>query len=72
MLLKEKDSYELLKTKAIYAILDGDTSFGNYKFEDETSIEVSMPYLSGFDLYGISTQFGLPETYAWGESNLSR
>ena len=72
MALKEKEPYELLKTKAIYAILDGDTTLGSYDFEDGTSISVSMPYLSGPDLCDISSLFGLPETYSWGGSNLSR
>ena len=70
--MKVKEPYELLKTKAIYAILDGDTKLGNYDFEDGTSISVSMPYLSGPDLCDISSLFGLPETYSWGGSNLSR
>ena len=63
MALKEKEPYELLKTKSIYAILDGDTTLGSYDFEDGTSISVSMPYLSGPDLCDISSLFGLPETY---------
>ena len=67
-----KELYELLRTKDIYAILDGDTKLGNYDFEDGTSISVSMPYLRGSDLCDISSLFGLPETYSWGGSNLSR
>ena len=39
MALKEKEPYELLKTKSIYAILDGDTTLGSYDFEDGTSIK---------------------------------
>ena len=52
--------------------MDGDTTLGSYYFEDGTSISVSMPYLSGPDLCDISSLFGLPETYSWGGSNLSR
>lgn len=72
MASEERGPYELLKTKAIYAILDGDTTLGNYDFGDGTSIPVSMPYLSGPDLCDISSLFGLPKTYSWGGSNLSR
>lgn len=71
---KEKSLYELLNTKEIIAILDGDTKYGKYTFEDETSIDISMPYLSGPDLCSLSTLFGLPMSYSWGkgETNLSR
>lgn len=31
-----------------------------------------MPYLSGPDLCGLCTLFGLPTTYSWGGVNLSR
>lgn len=64
--------YELLKTKEIIAILDGDTKYGKYEFEDGAEITVSMPYLSGPDLCGLSTLFGLPMTYTWQGVNLSR
>ena len=68
-----KELYELLKTKDIYAILDGDTTLGNYDFEDGTSISVSMPRLSGRELCNISSLFGLPQAYSYGSgSNLSR
>ena len=68
-----KELYELLKTKDIYAILDGDTTLGNYDFEDGTSIPVSMPRLSGQELCNISSLFGLPQAYSYGSgSNLSR
>ena len=71
---KEKSLYELLNTKEIIAILDGDTKYGKYIFEDETSIDISMPYLSGPDLCRLSTLFGLPMSYSCGKgaTNLSR
>lgn len=69
---KEINPYGLLKTKEIIAILDGDTKYGDYEFDDGTIITVAMPYLSGPDLCGISTQFGLPTSYTWGSANLSR
>lgn len=70
--MKDRNTYELLKTKEIIAILDGDTAYGTHEFEDGTSVKIAMPYLSGPDLCGISTSFGLPVTYSWGGVNLSR
>ena len=71
---KEINPYELLKTKEIIAILDGDTKYSTYEFEDGTTVLVAMPYLSGPDLCGVSTLFGLPISYSWGRgaANLSR
>lgn len=61
------NTFELLATKEIYAILDGDTQFEEYIFQDDnTKIEISMPYLSGPDLCEISTKLGLPKIYSWG------
>lgn len=71
--MANRNPYELLKTKEIYAILDGDTKYENYEFSDKlNTIPISMPYLSGPDLCAISTKFGLPSTYTWGGVNLSR
>ncbi|MCC8169495.1 MAG: abortive infection family protein [Oscillospiraceae bacterium] len=71
--MANRNPYELLKTKEIYAILDGDTKYENYEFSDTlNAIPISMPYLSGSDLCAISTKFGLPSTYSWGGTNLSR
>lgn len=70
--MKDRNTYELLKTKEIIAILDGDTAYGTHEFEDGTSVKIAMPYLSGPDLCGISTSFGLPVTYSWSGVNLSR
>lgn len=65
------DSYNLLRTKDIIAILDGDAKYGTFN-ADDTAFTVSMPYLSGPDLCSLSTLFGLPATYTWGGTNLSR
>lgn len=62
------NSFELLKTKEIYAILDGDTKYGEYEFTDGRTITISMPYLSGPDICSISMIFGCYIEY----SNLSR
>lgn len=71
--MKKKSLYELLRTKEIIAILDGDTKFEEYEFEDDhTTVLIAMPYLSGPDLCGLCTMFGLPMTYTWGGTNLSR
>lgn len=64
--------FELLRDKQIIAILDGDTSYEDYEFSDGETIKIKMPYLSGPDLCGLSTRFGLPATYSWGGVNLSR
>lgn len=72
MATSEKDLYYLLKTKEIITILDGDTKCGQYETLSGKQISISMPYLSGPDLCGLSTRFGLPVTYSWGGSNLSR
>ena len=64
--------FSLLRNKEIIAILDGDTKYGDYEFEDFSTIKKSMPYLSGADLRTLSTLFGLPETYSWNGGALSR
>lgn len=66
-----RSPYELLRSKDIIAILDGDTSFGAYEVCKGKSIDVRMPYLSGPTLCDISTRFGLPVSYN-REETLSR
>ena len=69
----KKDSpYELLRTKEIFAILDGDTKYGKYEFNDGTELRIMMPYLSGPDLCRLSTLFVVSITYSWVGANLSR
>lgn len=70
--MAENNLYRLLKTRDIIGILDGDAEYGEYEFSDGTTVKVAMPYLSGPELCGISTSFGLPVEYVWGGSNLSR
>lgn len=48
----------LLRSKAILAILDGDTQFGEID-----SVTISMPYLSGPKMVDVSQLFGLSATY---------
>lgn len=72
MAASERNLYNLLRTKEIISILDGDTKYGQYETLSGKEITIAMPYLSGPDLCGLSTLFGLPVTYSWGGSNLSR
>ena len=53
-----QQNYELLKTKEIIAILDGDTVV-----EKVEELRVSMPYLSGPDLCELSQKFGFYQEY---------
>lgn len=62
------DLYKLLKNKDIIAILDGDTNFGKYEFNDLSKTDISLPYLSGSKICELSSRFGYPQTY----SNMSR
>lgn len=66
------DAFNLLRSKEIITILDGDTKYGDYEFEDCTTVKIAMPYLSGSDLCDLSTLFGLPVTYSWNGGALSR
>lgn len=70
----ETNPFRLLMNKDIYAILDGDTKYEDYKFsDDQSTVPISMPYLSGPNLCDLSTFFGLSVTYSWsGGGNLSR
>ena len=69
-----RNSFDLLKHRAILDILIGDTKFDKYRFSDATEIELSMPYLKGSELCRISNQFGLAVAYHYGNNhtNLSR
>ena len=67
------NEFDLLRDKNILAILDGDKDFGEYEADSFAGkIKISMPYLSGPDLCGISTRFGLPVTYGWNGGAQSR
>jgi hypothetical protein len=61
-----------MRSKEIIAILDGDAKYGTIETDIGNDITIAMPYLSGPDLCGLSTLFGLPALYAWGGTNLSR
>ncbi len=55
MASKEANLFEWLKNKEIISILDGDTKYSEYEFEDGTNVVISMPYLSGPELCDLST-----------------
>ena len=45
---QEKSKFELLRSKSIIAILDGDKDFGPLIINGvDSGIKISMPYLSG-------------------------
>lgn len=64
------NNYNLLRSKDIIAILDGD-----FQIEEVDGIRIAMPYLSGPMLCELSKKFGYYQEYYWGNSskpNLSR
>ncbi len=64
------NNYNLLRSKDIIAILDGD-----FQIEEVDGIRIAMPYLSGPMLCELSQKFGYYQEYYWGNSskpNLSR
>ena len=64
----EQSKFELLRSKEIISILDGD-----YEIEKKDNVRIAMPYLTGPDLCNLSTDFGLPQIYYWdGKPNQSR
>ena len=63
-------NYDLLRSKDIIAILDGDS-----QIEEIDGVRIAMPYLSGPMLCELSQKFGCYQEYYWGNSskpNLSR
>ena len=69
---KQQNLFRKLLNKDIYAILDGDTTFEEYEFDDDHRIiNISMPYLSGPDLCNLSTIFGLQKTYHYGQGSVN-
>lgn len=59
-------------SKDIYAILDGDKSYGIYESREGKKLKIALPYLSGPDLCGILTKFGKPTYYDRHGGALSR
>ena len=59
MFEKEQAGFNLLKSKDVYAILDGDTSFRS----DALDEEVSLPYQSGPKLVEVLNKFGIDASY---------
>ncbi len=72
MKMVTENLFNLLRTREIIDILDGDKSFGDFLLSSGDTVQVKMPYLNGPSLCDLSTMFGLPVTYTWGGSNLSR
>lgn len=71
--IMKSNEFELLRSKEIIAILDGDKNYGEHIFEGEHEpIRIALPYLSGPDLCGISSLFGLPVIYSRSGQALSR
>lgn len=63
-------NYDLLRSKDIIAILDGDS-----QIEEIDGVRIAMPYLSGPMLCELSQKFGCYQEYYWRNSskpNLSR
>ena len=71
---EQKSLFELLKSKAILAILDGDKQFEKIPHVGSwpNEVVIAMPYLSGSDLCDLSSKFGLPQSYSWGGGAKSR
>lgn len=59
MFEKDQAGFNLLKSKDVYAILDGDTSFRS----DALDEEVSLPYQSGPKLVEVLNKFGIDASY---------
>lgn len=72
MNLANDNLFNLLRTREIIDILDGDKCFGDFLLSNGDTVQVKMPYLTGPNLCDLSTSFGLPVTYTWGGANLSR
>ena len=67
-----ENKFYLLLDKNILNILIGDSDLGEIELSDGTTINSTMPYLSGPILCGISTRFGLKITYNLEGRALSR
>lgn len=68
-----KNNFELLCTKEIIEILQGDTKYGFLEIDGKkTDIEISMPYLSGPNICDLSNRFGFPAQYNYGSGMKSR
>lgn len=63
------EDFKLLTARNIIDILDGDTKFGTFTFENGKCFVIAMPYLSGPMLCDISTQFGLVVRYDFDTTN---
>lgn len=71
-MIPSRSKFELLCSKPILAILDGDTEFGTIQISERKTIRNALPYLSGPDICGISAKFGLAASYSWSGGAKSR
>lgn len=71
-MVPSRNKFELLCSKPILAILDGDTEFGTIQISETKTIRNALPYLSGPDICGISAKFGLAASYSWSGGAKSR
>jgi|GEM_PF-244719 hypothetical protein len=63
------EDFKLLTARNIIDILDGDTKFDTFTFENGKYFVIAMPYLTGQMLCRISTQFGLVVRYNFDTTN---
>ena len=63
------EDFKLLTARNIIDILDGDTKFGTFTFENGKYFAIAMPYLTGPMSCSISTQFGLAVRYNFDTTN---
>lgn len=70
---KTTNKFELLRSKNIIEILDGDKDFGEIESDiSQKVIQISMPYLSGAGICEISTMFGFSASYGYNGNAKSR
>lgn len=70
---KEQSNFQLLRTKEILKILDGDVELGEIQnTSPRGNIAISLPYLSASRLCEISARFGLPAECSWSGGAKSR
>lgn len=68
MIGEAESIYKSLRNKDIIAILDGDTTFGDYYLEDGRKIRTGMPYLTGSQICDLGRVVGFRQSYGGGMS----
>ena len=61
--------FKLLVTRNMIDILDSDTNFGTFTFDNGKYFIIAIPYLSDPMLCSISTEFGLVARYDFDTTN---